>query len=330
MLVAGDGDTCLLNTGRLPMKAFWTGRGLVALVTAILLCDFALAQQHPDDYRRSMGNLRPSHRTAVPAIQGSPPPRSSNRQRSGRSYVYRPYFPAYGYGYHGYPYGSGYYPYPSWYVPNYWRYGYSAPLVVRNGAQFGPVAGQRFLGADRPAVHQQVVVIRDADNNRDRAPAAAPANRRTAAARRFIGFGDAHFRNGKYSEALHRYKSAAKSSPTLGDAYFRQGYALMAMGRYEPAAGAIERGLELDPNWARSGFHNDDLYEHNAQIKAKHIDALATAAADAPDDGALQFLFGVCLYFDGRPDQAAPFFEHASRLIGDDAHVAGFLPRENE
>ena len=308
------------------MRAFWIGHALVSLVAAIFLGDLALAQQNPDDFRRSMGNLRPSHRTAVPAIQGSPPPRSSGRQRSGNSYVYRPHFPAYHHGYHYYPYGRRYYTYPSWYVPSYWRYSYSAPLVMPEGALFGPVAAQRFMGVARPAVPQRVVVVRDADNERDPAPVAAPADRRRAAARRLIGFGDAHFRNGKYSEALRRYKSAATSSPTLGNAYFRQGYALMAMGRYEPAAGAIERGLKLDPNWARSRFHNDDLYGQNAQIKAKHIDALATAAADAPNDAALQFLFGVYLYFDGRPDQAAPFFEHAARLIGDDAHVAGFLP----
>ena len=316
-------------TGPFWTGPFWTGHGLVSLVIAVFLWDLALAQQHPDDFRRSMGNLRPSHPTAVPAIQGSYQQRSSGGQRTGNTYVYRPQYPACYHGYDYYPYGRSYYGYPSWYVPSYWRYsGYSAPLVMPNGALFGPAAGQHFLGADRPAAPQRVVVIRDADNRGNAAPAAAPANPRVAAARRFIGFGDAHFRSGKYSEALHRYKSAATSSPTLGDAHFRQGYALMAIGRYEPAAGAIERGLRLDPNWARSGFRNDDLYGQNAQIKAKHIDALATVAADAPNDAALQFLFGVYLYFDGRPDQAAPFFEHAARLTGDGAHVAGFFPRE--
>ena len=313
------------------MRVLWTAHGLVSLVAVVFLCDYAPAQRHPDDLRRSMGNLRPSHRTAVPAIQGSPPPNSSNRHHSGRSYVYRPQFPVYDYGYDYYPYGWNYHSYPSWYAPSYWHYSYSAPLVMPDHALFGPVAAQRFLGVNRPAAPQQVIVVQDADNADRPAPAARLVNRGAlAASRRFIGFGDAHFRGGKYSEALHRYKNAAASTRTLADAYFRQAYALMALGRYEPAALAIEQGLALDRNWAQSGFHNDDLYGNNGEIKAKHIDALATAAADAPNDAALQFLFGVYLYFDGRPDEARPFFEHAARLLGDDAHVAGFLPREDE
>lgn len=311
------------------MRAFCTG--LVSVGAVIFLCDLAPAQRDPDDYRRSMGNLRPGHRTAVPAIQGSPPPNSSQRRRSGNTYVYRPRYPVYDYGYYGrqyYPYGWDYYTYPSWYQPNYWYRNYSAPLVMPEGALFGPRAAQRFLEGDRPVVPQRAVVVRDADDD-VRVPAPA-ARGQLAAARRFIGFGDAHFRGGKYSEALRRYRSAAKASPMLGDAYFRQGYALMAAGRYEPAVRAIRRGLGFDPNWARSGFHNDDLYGEDAATKAKHIDALATAAADAPDDADFQFLFGVCLYFDGRLDQAAPFFDHAARLSGDDTHIVGFLPQNPE
>lgn len=107
------------------MKALWTRHGLASLVAAILLCDLALAQQHPDDFRRSMGNLRPSHRTAFPATQGSPPPGASQHRRSRQIYVYQPYFPAYNYNYgYYYPPVQYYRAYPFGYVPRYWQYRY--------------------------------------------------------------------------------------------------------------------------------------------------------------------------------------------------------------
>ena len=49
--------------------------GSVLLVGSFL--DLAWGQERPDDFRRSMGNLRPDSRTAAAAIQGSPPPRST-------------------------------------------------------------------------------------------------------------------------------------------------------------------------------------------------------------------------------------------------------------
>jgi len=329
------------------MIAFWMKRTLAGLLMTALFVDPGLAQHHPDDFRRSMGNLRPSHRTAVPATQGSPPPYTDFRRRSGHSYVYRPHYPVYDYGYNRYPYGWSYSGYPS-YVPSYWRYGYSTPLVFPQVAPVvvgvnqlvvpqqvvganQPAARQPVQGANQPAVPKPAVVRRAVDKKRNAEPVRDIANRSgNAKAQRYIGYGDAHFRNGKYSEANRRYRSAAKADVELADAYFRQGYALMAMGRYEPATHAIKQGLMFAPDWDQSGFHNDDLYGPNLEAKTEHLDALATAAADAPDDPVLQFLFGVCLYFDGQPDQATPFFEHAARLSGNGAHLIGFLRDASE
>ncbi len=323
------------------MIASWTTRALAALVTTTLLVELGFAQHHPDDFRRSMGNLRPSHRTAAAATQGSPPPYTFENHRSSHSCVYRPYYPAYNSGYAWYPYSSwNYYGYPS-YPSHYWQYGYSTPWVY-------PVQGvavNRFLGVNQLVVPQGQIGGNQAAANANQ-PAVAPlaANRQPnaqpvlhianragkARARRYVSYGDAHFRNGKFSEANLRYRNAAKADAALADAHFRQGYALMALGRYEPAARAIEEGLVLNPDWAQSGFHNDDLYGPNIEAKTKHIDALATAAADAPDDPVLQFLFGVCLYFDDQPAQAKPFFEHSARLSGNGTHLIGFLREEQQ
>ena len=46
----------------------------VAGIALLAIAQNALAADPSTDYRRSMGNLRPDHRTAAPAIQGSPPP----------------------------------------------------------------------------------------------------------------------------------------------------------------------------------------------------------------------------------------------------------------
>jgi tetratricopeptide (TPR) repeat protein len=144
---------------------------------------------------------------------------------------------------------------------------------------------------------------------------------------RFIGFGDARFSEQEYAEAYVRYKKAAQAAPVLADAYFRQGYALIALGRYELAATALKRGLEIDPGWAGSDFRNDDLYADHPQAKMAHLDALAQAAVEQPNDADLLFLVGVFLHFDGQTDRAKPFFRRAARIagVGGDIHLRGFL-----
>ena len=287
--------------------------------------------------RRSTGNLRPS---TPPPQTPKPPPAAGHRYRHRPHYVY--YYPRYG-GvyrdpYYHDPYGYGY-DYP--YVYPYWRpryYGW--PVFLPAEMLYGPEAVKRFMGvvgvnrqpvnvAAAPPVAKPVdarpVDARPVDAGAD--PLAAEA-KALATARNHIGFGDTHFRKEKYADAYLRYRRAVSEAPDLADGYFRKGYGLIAQGNYDLAARAFKRGLALDPAWPDSGFSSRQLYGNNAAAKQSHLDALAKAAEQAPDDPDLMFLLGILLHFDGQPDRATLFFRQAARLNhGDDAHLRAFGAR---
>lgn len=318
----------------------------VFLLSAILP-PLASAGESNDDHRRSMGNLRPDHRTARPAIQGSPPP----RQRTDHDPTYVPPYP----GQHDYAYGFGQYPayghgpsykydrYPSawdygpyhprrrYRHPRYPYWGYPPPLYIPAEALYGPQAVMRFMGVNRvsppPVIPHVIAVIKDEEDQEPAQAVRRAGNQRSLnLAWRFIGFGDARFTKQEYPDAYQRYKKAAQASPMLADAHFRQGYSLIALGRYEQAAKALKRGLELDPGWAHSAFRNGELYVNDGAAKAAHLDALAQAAVQEPNNADLLFLVGVFLHFDGQKDRARSFFERAARLAGPaGAHLNGFL-----
>jgi len=309
--------------------------------------DLALGQQRPDDFRRSMGNLRPDSRTAAAAIQGSPPPQSApapalpeitpedghggHPGRPGHAHGGGWGRPDYGYGYgYGYdPYAPYGYPAHPYYPPSYWVYPYPPPLYLPGEAIYGPEAVKRFMGFYSGAAPASVDVIVVAGPEQER-PAGPGALRGTGAdsvalGRKFIGFGDAQFIEQQYAQAYIRYKKAAEAAPQLAQAYFRQGWSLLASGRYELAAAAFKKGLDLDPEWPRSDFRLDELYGPNRLAKTAHIDALAAAAGDEPQNADLFFLVGVFLFFDGQPHRARPFFERLTQLPGGGAPVGGFL-----
>ena len=151
---------------------------------------------------------------------------------------------------------------------------------------------------------------------------------RVILASRFLGFGDGHFAGGKYAAAYRRYKKAADAAPTLADAYFRQGFALIALGNYRQAARVFKRGLEIAPDWPRSGFRLQELYGPSAAAKTAHLGTLSQAVVDQPHDPDLPFLLGVLVHAGGEPDRAVPLFERATRLsVGSDAHLRAFLER---
>lgn len=314
-----------------------------ACIAATASLDLAAADERNNDHRRSMGNLRPDHRTAGPAIQGSPPPQSrSHRDRRSHHPVHPGHYPGnnYGYGYYDqyYPPAYGYdpyyaRPYPGYsypaYSPYYWRY--PPPIHIPAETLYGPEAVKRFMGVDRmtsAAANPRVIVIRRDDDD-DQAPAPrASRPRAVELAWRFIGFGDAHFTNQDYADAYQRYRRATEAASTLATAYFRQGYALVALSNYQQAATVLKQGLELDPDWAQSDFLNDELYGDNQAAKRVHLEALAQAATDNPNDADLLFLVGVFLHFDGQRDRAVPFFQRAAGLAGPrDDHLSGFLPQ---
>jgi len=313
-----------------------------AALAAVTASTELASADEPNDkyrYRRSMGNLRPDRPTAGSARQGSPSPEAGrHRGRLHQEYPYPGHYPRYdGYRhpYSYYPPHYGYDPYYPQYAYPYPAYGraypYIPPLYIPAETLYGPQPLKRFFGVDQtnpPAVNPRIIVIKPGDDEAE-GPVERSTNQRSLnLGWRFIGFGDAHFGNQKYSDAYQRYKRAAEAAPTLANAYFRQGYALVALGNYQQAAKVLKRGLELDPAWASSDFRTDELYGSNQAAKTAQLDALAQATTDNPNDADLLFLVGVFLHFDGQADRAAPFFQRAAQLgVGSNAHLRGFMER---
>jgi len=229
---------------------------------------------------------------------------------------------------------GGYWPDAWWPVcpPPYWYY--PPPLYLPAETLYGPQAVKRFMGLqDTPSVSASSVnsVVstnvtpgRAAEEKKPLVPRAANAETR-GLAWRFITFGDIHFTNERFADAYQRYRKAAEVVPELAEAHFRQGFALLGWGRYEMAAKAFRRGLGLDPAWPRSGFRLNELYNANLRAKATHLEALAVASENDPNNADLLFLLGICLFFDGHRDRAAPFFERVAQLAGPADYLRGFL-----
>ncbi|HUT88232.1 MAG TPA: tetratricopeptide repeat protein [Thermoguttaceae bacterium] len=293
-----------------------------------------------DDHRRSMGNLRPNDRTAGLAVQGSPPPgfnqdrgpadRGASQDRGGDlpGAQHAPYRgDGYRHPHHVGDYGLD----PYYHTPRrrYWRLPYLPLIHIPAEHLYGPQALKRFLGLSptypAPASPRAILVAGGDENGEE--PARRATNQRALdLGRRFLGFGDAHFADGKYAEAYSRYKKAADAAPTLADAYFRQGFALVALGNYQQAAKVLKRGLEIAPDWPRSGFRIHEFYGNDAAAKTAHLGALSQAVVDQPHDADLPFVLGVLVHSGGEPDRAVPLFERAARLtVGSDAHLRAFL-----
>ena len=305
--------------------------GAATLAVAIGFSHQTVAEQeHPSREKRTSRRVFPPGR---PTKTGRRPVALGHYHH--RFHVYLPH-----YGYHFAPRCPGShrwphcYPYRPYYYPRY----YYAPLYIPAGELYGPQAVARFFGwntSNRPVPDVAPIALpENADQrigNLRRDDAAEGRNLRgtnpeaVALGWKFIGFGDAHFANGKYSDALQRYRKAVQAAPRLAAGYFRQGYALAAMGRYELAAKALKNGLALDPAWPASGFRNDELFGQDQPGKAARLEAMLQAADTQPHNADLMFLLGVWYHFDGQPDRAAAFFGRTAGLVGDDAHLRPFL-----
>jgi tetratricopeptide (TPR) repeat protein len=142
---------------------------------------------------------------------------------------------------------------------------------------------------------------------------------------RYIGFGDTHFGNQKYPDALDRYKKAVQADPQNADGWFRQAFALSAMGRYEQATKALKRGLEINPDWGKSDFRLSEVYGNNDDLKQSNLDAMEKDVAANPNNGDAALMLAIHYHFDGKQDQAAPLLQRALKVVGNDGVVGGFL-----
>jgi len=223
-----------------------------------------------------------------------------------------------------YPSGHGgyFYNYPSYYSPYYSQPFYQRPYVyapqttiVNNTTIVSPPA--RDVAA--PNVAKRVPGIVNRDGLR-----ATNAHSRELS-RRFLGFGDRQFAQGKYADAQLRYRKAMKVAPDLAESYFRRGQAMIALGRYDAAAAAIKQGLKLKPAWAMGQYRLAVLYGGDKQAMQRHLAALLHEAGRQPLLADLEFLTAWQMFFGGQRDKAGAHFRRAADLADDPGYLEAFL-----
>ncbi|WP_425618361.1 tetratricopeptide repeat protein [Anatilimnocola sp. NA78] len=144
-------------------------------------------------------------------------------------------------------------------------------------------------------------------------------------ARAYMTQGDNLFLAQRYGAAAEQYRAAASMAPDLAEASWRYGHTLVAMGEYDLAANAIRKAIAVNPNIDRSGFHIDSLYGLIGTAKDSHLESLAKAALEQESPNAY-YLLGVTLHYSGEGARATKFFAHAAELQGRNApHLVAFL-----
>jgi tetratricopeptide (TPR) repeat protein len=150
-------------------------------------------------------------------------------------------------------------------------------------------------------------------------------------ARALLKLGDAAFREGRYVDALTRYRSAVEAAPDDAEAQFRKGHAHIANGKFDLAAAAFRSALKRDPSARRAGFKLDELYGAKSAAKGMHLENLAAAALTHEDSADNYFLLGLMLRFDGEHDRAEKFFTKAAALSPETRRsLARLLPEAKE
>ena len=133
------------------------------------------------------------------------------------------------------------------------------------------------------------------------------------------------FAVGEYGRAAERFEQALRVAPDLALSYFLLAQAQFAMGKYRDAVASIHSGMKLHPDWPAAKFAARELYADNAAEHALHLEQLRQAIERSPQEPALLFLYGYQLWFNGRHDDAKPFFRRALANVADPKPIERFL-----
>lgn len=142
---------------------------------------------------------------------------------------------------------------------------------------------------------------------------------------RLLTLGRDAFAAQEYGRAARRFQQATRVLPAEPLAHFLLAQAEFALGRYREAVVAIHAGMRRQPDWPTARFRPLDLYGANVTDYPDHLHQLEETLARHPDDPVLLFLFAYQLWFDGRQDEARPYFRRAAERVADPAFIQRFL-----
>ena len=129
----------------------------------------------------------------------------------------------------------------------------------------------------------------------------------------------------QYGLAERRFFQATQTNPAEPLAHFLLAQADFALGKYQEAVEAIHAGLRLQPVWPLTPFRPAQLYQANAADFKEQLQQLEATLAAHPRDPVLLFLTGYQLWFDGRQEEARPYFERAAAGAADRTFIDRFL-----
>lgn len=143
--------------------------------------------------------------------------------------------------------------------------------------------------------------------------------------KQFQAEGDRWLRDGQNVKAYLRYLEAQREAEDLGEVYFRQAFTLVAMGRYSHAVSKLKRGLQVDPQSARTGKTLDEIYGvENVDQKVEYLQRVADWVNAEVRDPDRLYLMGVMLHFD-EDSRASEFINAAWKIAGKGQHIQAFL-----
>jgi Flp pilus assembly protein TadD len=189
---------------------------------------------------------------------------------------------------------------PAPFVPYYWSqpqpsYTYNTPPSTPNEA----VTTRTVPSSERAQVQRVRLARPSSSEQRERA-------------KKYLTAGDELFGEGRYVQAVERYRAAARAAPDLAAPHMLQGLALVAHGNYEGAQAAFRRALELQSDWSESDLSLNRVYNStNLKIVTER---LGDELARTPLKPELLLAVGMHLYFAGERDRAATYLTQAGSL----------------
>lgn len=140
----------------------------------------------------------------------------------------------------------------------------------------------------------------------------------------FMQQGVASFRGRDYLAAAENFRRAVPLDPDNGLPRFAHGFAQFALGDYDGAAYSIRRGLDLLPDWNRSGQDLAAWYGAPLDLQDQ-LEALRSHCRLQRDDGEARAVLGYVELFTGDLERAAVTLEQVAAQRPDDPLPRHFL-----
>jgi len=129
----------------------------------------------------------------------------------------------------------------------------------------------------------------------------------------WVDAANAYFKDGHYEKALTALERAIQLAPDFATAYNRKGCVLQNLSRYGEALAAFERAVELEPNFA-DAYITKSYTLYNLKLYDEAFTAIERAIQLNPNSIDIHLIMGRMLCSLDRYSDALPILEKATQL----------------